>query len=121
MPIRDFEDLIAWQKSVDLITAVYRLTRQFPAEERYGLTSQLRKAAVSVASNIAEGNGRGTTKDYIHFLHTSRGSLYETRSLLIVSDRLQLASISRTDPVFLLADEVGRTLSGLHTSLRKRL
>lgn len=75
--IRSHRDLIAWQKAVDLGLEVYRLTRSFPDAERFGLISQLRRAGVSVSSNIAEGYGRGTTADYLRFLRAARGSLYE--------------------------------------------
>ncbi|RPI59311.1 MAG: four helix bundle protein, partial [Planctomycetaceae bacterium] len=76
-PIRSYKDLQVWQKSMELAGQIYEATQKFPADERFGLTSQLRRAAVSVPSNIAEGYGRGTRKDYKRFLQVARGSLYE--------------------------------------------
>jgi four helix bundle protein len=90
-----FKDLEAWKKAMDLIVAVYSITRQFPKEEMYGLTSQLRRAATSVAANIAESNGRNYKKDSLQFLHIARGSLYETETLLAVSQ--QVAYISQEE------------------------
>ena len=120
MPIRDFQDLIVWQKSVDLAVELYRLTRSFPDEERFGLTSQIRKAAVSVSSNIAEGSGRGTTRDLLSFLTNSRGSLYETRSLLVVSQRVEILTPSQCLYAVDMMDEVGKMLSRLRGNLRSR-
>jgi four helix bundle protein len=120
MSVRDFEDLIVWQKAVDLAAMIYTLTRQFPREELYGLTSQLRKAAVSVSSNIAEGNGRWTTRDYVHFLINSRGSLYEVRSLLLVSQRLGFTTAADVSELTALMAEIGRLLAGLRSSLLRR-
>lgn len=74
MEIKSFKDLFVWQRSVELISAVYELTEQFPKSEMYGLTAQMKRAAISVASNIAEGKVRGTRKDYRHFLLTAFGS-----------------------------------------------
>ena len=108
MQVRDFEDLIVWQKSVDLAVGVYALTKLFPKEERFQMTSQLRKAAVSVSSNIAEGNGRWSTKDYIHFLINARGSLFEVRSLLVVSRRFGYATEETLSDLNSLCDEIGR-------------
>jgi four helix bundle protein len=121
MKVRDFQDLIVWQKAVDLIVEIYRATRHFPADERFQISGQLRKAAVSIASNIAEGNGRGTTRDYVNFLTMSRGSLQEVRSLLIVSQRLELISGSSVTGLFDRLDEIGKMLSALRTSLSRRI
>ena len=118
--IQDFEDLLVWQKAVDLAANVYDLTARFPASERFGLTSQLRRAAVSVSSNIAEGNGRATTNDYLNFLSHSRGSTFETRSLLRVSTRVDLVRRAEVEPFYELTNEIGRMLSGLRTSLKRR-
>jgi four helix bundle protein len=117
MSARDFRELLTWQKSVDLIVEVYKLTKAFPAEERSGITDQLRRAAVSVASNIAEGNGRGSRKDNVKFLSYSRGSLHEIVSLIYVSKRLDLVPPDETTRLLALSDEVGRMLGGLRRSL----
>jgi four helix bundle protein len=119
--VRDFEDLLVWQKAVDLTVDVYRETRRFPREELFGITSQIRKAATSIASNIAEGNGRETTKDYLHFLATARGSLFEVRSLLTVSRRLGFLAEDQSKALREQAAEIGRMLSGLRASLKRRM
>ena len=111
MVVRDFQDLVVWQKSVDLIVDLYSATRSFPSEERFGITAQLRRAAISIASNIAEGNGRGTTKDYIRFLSISRGSIYEVRSLLVVCQRLDFLALDSGTHFAGRTNEIGRMLS----------
>lgn len=83
-----FKQLVVWQKSMELVRIVYGLTKTFPADERYALTDQLRRAVVSIPSNIAEGNGRASNADYGHFLSIARGSLYETMTQLQVAEDL---------------------------------
>ena len=90
--MRDYRKIKAWQASDDLTVAVYEKTKEFPKEEMYGLISQLRRAAYSVPSNIAEGSARGTTKDYLHFLYIARASLSEAQYFLHLSKRLQYIS-----------------------------
>lgn len=84
----DFKDIKAWQKADDLVVEVYEKTKDFPPEERYGLTAQMRRAAVSVCANIAEGSGRGSLADYIRFLFIAQGSLSELEYLLHIAHRL---------------------------------
>ena len=120
MPIRHFRELIVWQRSIDLIAEVYRLTRQFPADERFGITSQLRSATVSVSSNIAEGSGRAATKDLLHFVSMSRGSIRESESLLLVSQRLDFLTPDAAAAAMGLTDEVSRMLASLRSSLQRR-
>jgi four helix bundle protein len=86
--MRDYRKIHAWQEADDLTVAVYQQTKRFPKEELYGLTSQLRRAAYSVPSNIAEGSARGTNKDYLHFLHIARASLTEVQYFIHLSGRL---------------------------------
>jgi four helix bundle protein len=86
--MRDFRKLLAWQRADDLTVLVYRATEDFPSEEKFGLTSQLRRAAVSVAANIAEGSGRHSLKDFRRFLYQARGSLSEVQYYLHLSKRL---------------------------------
>jgi four helix bundle protein len=93
--VRSFRDLIVWQRSVGLAVAVYELTREFPKEEIYGLTSQLRRAAVSIASNIAEGHGRNTAGEFRQFLGVARGSNFEVQTQLVLSRRLKYGSAER--------------------------
>jgi four helix bundle protein len=121
MRIRDFRDLEVWQKSMDLAVDVYTIARRFPREERFELTSQLRKAVVSVSSNIAEGSGRATTKDLLNFLSTARGSLRESESLLLLSQRLGYASERELKAAIQLVHRIGQMLTALRKNLRKKL
>jgi four helix bundle protein len=118
--IRDFRDLIVWQRSVDLAAEIYLLTRRFPADEQRGLTSQLRRAAVSVSSNIAEGSARTTLKDRRNFYGISRSSLKEVESLLYVSQRLRIVQDVDCDVALAQADEIGRMLTRMRQNLRGR-
>ena len=117
MRIRDFRDLEVWQKAVDLSAEVYTLTRRFPVEERFGLTAQPRDAAVSVSSNIAEGNGRGSRKDYARILMNAKGSLNEVYSLLAVAQRLEIITAREAAPIEALVEAIGRMLMALRSSL----
>ena len=107
-----FKNLIVWQKSMELVRAVYALSKAFPADERYALTDQLRRAVVSIPSNIAEGSGRSSNADYPHFLSIARGSLYETMTQLRVAVDLGYIS-SLSENVNALIDEVGRMLGAM--------
>jgi len=118
MKKQTFRDLIAWRKSVDLATAVYRMTEKMAAVERFGLAHQMRRAAVSIASNIAEGNARGMVKDYIHFLVVARGSLAELETQMTIAQEL---GITRDpNPVADLLTETDRLVEGLIRSLKAR-
>ena len=88
MKINSYRNLIVWQKSVALVTDIYTLTKSFPQEEKFGIVSQLNRASVSIPSNIAEGWGRESSKNYLQFLRISRGSLMETETLLEISKNL---------------------------------
>jgi len=111
-----FEKLIAWRKSFELSKEVYEATQGFPADERFGLTSQMRRAAVSVPSNIAEGWGRGSRADYLRHLGISRGSLYELYTQARLAN--ELGYLQRPAPLLEQLAEVGRILNGLIRSLR---
>ena len=87
--IKTFRDLLVWQKAMILVTDVYRASSSFPREEQYGLTSQLRRCAVSIPSNIAEGFGRDSTNDYLRFLSIANGSLYESQTQLEIARNLE--------------------------------
>ena len=119
MTVKNFKDLVAWQKAMDLVEMVYRLTSAFPADERFGLTSQLRRAAVSIPSNIAEGQGRNSTGDFVRFLSIAYGSLREVETQMLIALRLKFADPTQFKPVQELCDEIGRILNGLMNSLRK--
>ena len=119
MAVKSYRDLIVWQKSVDFIEEVYRLTGQFPADERFALTAQLRKAAVSIASNIAERSGRFTSRDYLNFISQSRGSDKEAESDLLVAIRLKFITEGDSMRALGLADEISRGLFNLRDSIRR--
>ena len=106
-----YKNLIVWQKAMTLIERVYAEVKKFPADERYALSDQLRRAVVSVASNIAEGSGRSTNADYAHFLSMARGSLYETMTQLEVAERLGF--IEHSQDIEDLAKEVGAMIASL--------
>ncbi len=115
--IRSYRDLVAWQKAMALAKRVYGATKLFPKEETYGLAQQMRRAAVSVPSNIAEGYGRGSRKDYVHFLHTARGSLYEVETHIFIAGDLDYLTNKQTDSLLEDTDECSRVLGGLIKSL----
>ena len=118
--IRDFRDLIVWQRAVDFAVEVYRLTRALPEDEKFGVTAQLRRSATSVASNIAEGSARTTLKDRRHFYGTARASLKESESTLIVSTRLGFLSAADCATAMSHADETSRMLTKLRQNMRGR-
>lgn len=120
MKIKFYQDLIAWQKAMDLVEDVYKASRDFPREEIYGLTSQVRRAAVSIASNIAEGQGRRTTSDFLRHLSIAYGSLLEVETQMLIARRLKYIAQVRLEQVMNRAGEVGRLLNGLMASLAGR-
>ena len=111
--IRNYRDLIVWQKSMALVTEVYSITRLFPKEELYGLISQIRRSAVSIPSNIAEGYGRYSTNDYIRFLQIAIGSLYEFQTQLEIGLNLGYLSKDIFEKVYEQSREIERMLSSL--------
>ena len=117
MADKNYSDLIAWQRAIDLVETVYRLSAAFPREELYGLTAQVRRAAVSVPSNIAEGQGRWSTNEFIHFLGISQGSLREVETQLTIAVRLGYLTADQAEGGFKLAAETGRLINGLRNSL----
>jgi len=121
MAVQSYRDLIAWQKAMDLVKLVYELTDKFPSEERFGLTSQIRKAVVSVPSNIAEGQGRNSTKEFINHLSIAYGSLMETETQNLVAEMRAYISAGESAVVLTKAAEVGRLINGLSYSLMRKL
>lgn len=115
-----YKDLIVWKKAMDLVNAVYDATDAFPKRETYSLTDQIRRAAVSVPSNIAEGQAHYSNREFLHFLRHSRGSLAEVETQLIIAQRRNYLSASQAGDRLKRADEVNRILSGLINSLKEK-
>ncbi len=111
--VKTYRDLIVWQKSMELVTQIYKITKTFPKEENYGLISQIRRCAVSIPSNIAEGYGRQSTNDYLRFLKISIGSLYETQTQLEIALNLEYLSGDEFKMIYELSREIERMLSSL--------
>lgn len=118
--VRSYQDLIVWQKAIDLVVEVYALTRLFPRDERYGLVTQLNRAAVSVPANIAEGHARASGKECAHFLSVARGSLSEVETYLILAARLGMIDSETFDRILANAAEVGRMLHALRQRIIQR-
>jgi four helix bundle protein len=116
--IKSHRDLIVWQKAMVLAAEVYRLTKVFPADERFRMTDQLLRAASSIPANIAEGHARGTRKDYAHFVVIARGSLAEAETFLALACDVGLVNVDQCRRANELAVEVGRMLNALVTKLR---
>lgn len=108
MTVRKYSDLVAWQKAMDLVQTIYKATGQSPKEEVYGLTSQIRRAAVSVPSNIAEGQGRKSTKEFMHHLSIAYGSLMEVETQILIAQRLDYIKPLQAEALLECASEVGR-------------
>ncbi len=120
MPVRNCRDLIVWQKAMDLVERVYIETRRFPREELYGLTSQLRRAVVSIPSNIAEGQGRRTNTDFLQFLAIAKGSLQESETQILIAERLHYLQKNSVDRLISLCTEENRLLHGLMNAVAKQ-
>ncbi len=117
---RSYKDLLVWQKGISLAKLVYALTRSFPAEERFGIVAQMRRAAVSIPSNIAEGQARHTTGEFIQFISHAEGSLAELDTQLILSIELKFCTASAANPAFELIGELRRMLNALRRKLAGR-
>jgi four helix bundle protein len=113
-----YRDLRVWQNAMDLVVSVYEETQGFPKEERYGLTSQMRRASVSIPSNIAEGKGRSTDRDRALFFCHARGSLLELETQVLIAQRLQYLTPPRADNLLRTSNELGRMLNALIQSIR---
>jgi len=118
--VRSYRDLLVWQRGMDLAEEVYRLSRVWPKEELYGLTSQVRRAAGSIPANIAEGYGRQSSASYTHFLNVARGSLKELETHLILAERVGSAKDGSCSDALQQADELGRMLGGLIRSVQDK-
>jgi four helix bundle protein len=118
---RAHTQLDAWREGIVLVKAMYEATNGFPAEERYGLTSQTRRAAVSIPTNIAEGAARGTQKEFLQFLIVARGSMSELETLLTIAKEIGYLSEDKSKDLFRLFDQESSRLSGLISSVRNDL
>ena len=117
MAVLHYRELVAWQRGMDFVEAVCRLSQRVPREEMYGLTNQLRRAAVSVPSNIAEGQGRGVGAEFSHHLRIANGSRQEAETQILIAIRLGYVSEREAADAIGLGVEVGRLLAGLHRSV----
>ena len=119
--INTYKDLIVWQKSMELVSDVYSISKTFPVEEKFGIVSQLNRAAVSIPSNIAEGWGRETSKNYSQFLRISRGSLMELETLIIISKNLGFIEKEKQELISNRIEEVGKILQGLIKGIQQKI
>ena len=117
---RGYKDLIVWQKAMLLVRSVYLLTRQFPSDERFGLISQMRRAAVSVPSNIAEGRARHSTGEFIQFISHAEGSVAELETQLLIAVDLNYCPSGDSQPIFDLLLQLRKMLNGLRRKLQGR-
>jgi four helix bundle protein len=119
--MRPHESLAVWNKAVDFVVIVYKATESFPREEKFGLTSQIRRAAVSIPANIAEGAGRKSSKEFAHFLSNAQGSASELETELLISHRLGLIKEDNYLRLSTFLDEIGRMITGLSQHLENKL
>jgi four helix bundle protein len=117
--LRGYRDLRAWQQAMGLVTEIYRVTRTFPKEEQYGLVSQIRRAAVSVPSNLAEGHGRNSRNEFRQFIGQARGSLSEVETQIEIAKNLGYVKAEVADPLMEQAEAVGKMLTGLRSWTEK--
>jgi S23 ribosomal protein. len=119
--IESYKDLEAWRLAVQATKAVYRLSERFPTEERFGLISQIRRASVSIPSNIAEGWGRQSTQDYVRFLRMARGSIFEVETQIVLARELGFVADEQTTEADSILKDAGRVLAGLIRSIERKL
>ena len=118
--MKTFRELIVWQKSMNFVTEIYKITKQFPKDENYGLTSQIRRSAVSIPSNISEGYGREGLNDYLRFLNIAMASLFESQTQLEISYNLAYIKKESFDNLYELSREIERMLSSFIRSLKSK-
>ena len=116
-PLKSYRELTVWQRAMELVEQTYLMTKSFPDDERFGLVSQMRRAAVSIPANIAEGYGRKHRLEYIHHLSMARGSLFEWETHMDIAVRLQFVTDQHAHPVLALAQEVNKMLNALIAAL----
>lgn len=118
---KNHKELLVWQKAMQLVVDVYNLIRLLPKEETYGLSDQMRRAAISIPSNIAEGNAQSSQKDMVHFLYIAQGSRAELETQLELCELIGYISKERLEPVLMQTQEIGRMLSGLIKSTLQQI
>jgi four helix bundle protein len=119
--IKSYKDLIAWQKSIALVTDVYSFTKRFPSDERFGLISQINRSSISIPANIAEGWGRQTLKNNLQFLRSARGSLMELQTYFEICKNVSLITLDEYQRLFDCSEEVSRILQGLINNIVKQI
>ena len=117
--VKSFHDLVAWQQAMELVTEIYKVSQKFPKEEMFGLTSQIRRAAVSIPSNIAEGRGKSSAGEFQQFLYHARGSLAEVETQLMIAINLGYLTKQEVTHIMELIARVGRLLHGLLAAVKK--
>ena len=115
-----YSELVVWQKAMDLVTEIYKITATFPSDERFGLSSRARRAAVSIPSNIAEGHGRKATGAYVNHLSIAYGSLAELETQIQIAVRLNFVTLDESSHLLSTTDEIGKMLTGLRKSLAEK-
>lgn len=119
--MRTHKDLDVWKLSIDFVTEIYTITKGFPKEEQFGLTNQIRRAAVSIPSNIAEGAGRQSNKEFLHFLYISLGSVQEVDSQLLISLNLNYLTELENEVLVAKLNQISKMLFGLIKSVKEKL
>ena len=119
MKITSHRELMVWQRAMELVVEVYRLSARFPADERFRLTSQITRAAASVPANIAEGHARSTAREYARFLAIAKGSLMETETFLMLAIRLRYVAEPHAEPVLAMVTQISKMLTRLRARLRE--
>lgn len=121
MKIKHYKELLIWQKSMVLVKDIYNISAHFPQDEKYGLVSQMRRAAVSIPSNIAEGHNRDSLKEYLRFLSIAQGSLAELETQIALASMLKYIDVTTEDKLLKQADEIGKMMRGLQNRLNEKL
>ena len=118
--LKSFRDLVVWQKAMELVTEIYKVSQKFPKEEMFGLTSQIRRASVSIPSNIAEGRGKSSKGEFQQFLFHARGSLAEVETQILIAINLGFLKKEEVTDINQLIASVGRLLHGLIAAIKKK-
>lgn len=115
----NFQDLIVWQKSIDLAELIYSITSEFPSEEKYGLISQIRRSTVSISSNIAEGAARNSPREFLQFISIARGSIAELKTQIYIAKRVKFITEVQLNEIILPIEDISKMLVGLKNSIQK--